>query len=127
MIRADVDDHAWATSGIPQRQLPRVADEAEQAIARRGYSWIVAYLERVMRHPTGNYVSHISVVERAPGYSVEISGVVYDHWIEGTGSRNSPVTRFPGYAAFRRGGQLMEREAGRIAERIIDRWIRRNS
>lgn len=127
MLRARVDDDAWATSGLPQRQLPRIADEIEQTIARRGYAWIVAYLERVMRNPTGHYVSRISVVEQSPGYAVEVGQVVYDHWIEGTGSRNSPVTRFPGYAAFRRGAQLMDREAQRIADRIIDRWIRRNS
>lgn len=127
MISARVDNDAWAASGRPQRQLARVGDDIERTIAERGEQGVRQHLERVMRHPTGHYLSQVHVVRDGPGYAVTDGGVIYGPWLEGVGSRNSPVTRFPGYAAFRRATQLMEREAGRIADRIIDRWIRRNS
>lgn len=127
MITATVDDDAWATSGLPQRQLPRVQSEIERAIAERGANAVHQHLGNVMRHPTGHYLSQVRAVQDGPGWSVTDDNVIYGPWLEGTGSRNSPVTRFPGYRAFRRATQLMNREAQRIADRIVDRWIRRNS
>lgn len=127
MISARVSDDAWATSGLPQRQLPRVSNDVEKAIAERGEQAVEQHLGRVMRNPTGYYLSHVHVVREGPGYAVTDDNVIYGPWLEGVGSRNSPVTRFPGYRAFRRASQLMDREAQRIADRIIGRWIRRNS
>jgi hypothetical protein len=52
---------------------------------------------------------------------VHDDGVIYGPWLEGTGSRNAPVTRFPGYGSFRRASQQLDREIGGIADRILTR------
>ncbi|MGV9803926.1 hypothetical protein ACWDTP_38425, partial [Mycobacterium sp. NPDC003449] len=58
-------------------------------------------------------------------YEVNDGGVVYGPWLEGTGSRNAPVTRFRGYATFRRVKAMIDRRAPGIAQRLLRRYIGR--
>ena len=43
----------------------------------------------------------------------------YGPWLEGVGSRNAPVTRFPGYHALAEAAELAERAAPGIAEEHV--------
>lgn len=52
------------------------------------------------RHPTPFYWTQVHAVPRADYWAVTDGGIVYGHWLEGTGSRNR-TTRFKGYKAFR--------------------------
>ncbi|MCF3101425.1 hypothetical protein IPZ58_07505 [Streptomyces roseoverticillatus] len=92
----------------------KVATYAEDQIQQR--------LREVLQHPTGYYQSRITVDRAGSGYRVSDGGVIYGPWLEGTGSRNSPVTRFPGYATFRRTKALVDRKAPQIAYELLARY-----
>jgi hypothetical protein len=57
------------------------------------------------------------------GTAIVDGDVVYGPWLEGVGSRNSPVTRFAGYHTFRKAGQKLNGEAGVIANVVIKPYI----
>ena len=126
-IRIDVD--------IPQivlfspsratREVDRWIEDIERESAKEAQRIILQHLGRVLRHPTGFYESRIQIHNTAGGWQVDDGGVVYGPWLEGVGSRNSPVTRFKGYAHFRRARQQMPRQVNRIAERIVRQRIGR--
>lgn len=72
---------------------------------------------------TGRYQAAIAakpVTSSPPTVDVNVDGVVYGNWIEGTSSRNQS-TRFKGYRIFRTVMQEIERDAGKI----IDAELRR--
>lgn len=71
-----------------------VAEYAEEQIHNR--------LGQVLQHPTGAYEDRINVRGvNQYAYAVNDDNCIYGPWLEGTGSRNSPVTRFRGYSTFR--------------------------
>lgn len=112
----------WAT-GRAGRALHDYADDAEYQVARRGEQMVHARLRQVLRHPTGYYQSRISVDRTTGGrYMIHDGDVIYGPWLEGTGSRNSPVTRFPGYFTFRRTKALLDRQASQIARELLARY-----
>lgn len=92
----------------------RVATFAEDQVRQR--------LGQVLQHPTGYYQSKITVERSGGGYRVTDQGVVYGPWLEGTGSRNAPVTSFAGYATFRRTKALVDRKASGIAYELLARY-----
>lgn len=95
------------------------ADVAE-ALAEKGEELVLLRLSNVLRHPTGYYESHIDTRPlSATKYEIHDSGVIYGHWLEGTGSRNSPVTIFPGYHTFSIVAEQLKRKRGGIARRIL--------
>lgn len=79
-------------------------------------------LVQVLQHPTGYYESKIQAEPRDIGqWSINDSNVIYGPWLEGIGSRNAPVTRFPGYHTFRR-------VQGRMSQKttaIVQAWVTR--
>lgn len=85
----------------------------ENAVAEEGVTVVRGLLGEVLRHPTGYYAS--KVMWASKGFFSEVIGdsVVYGAWLEGVGSRNSPVTRFAGYFTFRRATTVL---AGRVSE-----------
>ena len=94
----------------------RYGDKVEQMVHER--------LHQVLRHPTGNYESHIQAVRSGDGVEVNDSNSVYGPWLEGVGSRNR-TTRFKGYFTFRLVGQKADREAKPYAEAMIDPYLHR--
>jgi hypothetical protein len=119
-----VNSHArgpW-TDGRAGRNLHAYSDDVEYQVARRGEQMVDQRLRQVLRHPTGYYQSKISVDRAGDRYKVHDGGVIYGPWLEGTGSRNSPVTRFPGYFTFRRTKALLDRQAPQIARELLARY-----
>ncbi|MFF7550942.1 hypothetical protein ACFZCU_46170 [Streptomyces canus] len=111
----------WAT-GRAGRALHDYADDIGYQVAREGERMVQQRLRQVLRHPTGYYQSRISVDRTGDRYRIHDGGVIYGPWLEGTGSRNSPVTRFPGYATFRRTKPLLDRKATQIAADLLARY-----
>lgn len=112
----------WATGRV-RRALHDYSDDVEYQVARRGEQMVDARLRQVLRHPTGYYQSKITVDRTSGGrYMVHDQRVVYGPWLEGTGSRNAPVTVFPGYFTFRRTKALLDRQAPQIARELLARY-----
>lgn len=122
-IRVNATRNGPLADGRFARAASDYADDVQYQVARHGEELVQQRLARVLRHPTGYYQSRISVDRgRGGAYVVSDGGVVYGPWLEGTGSRNSPVTRFPGYSTFRRTKALVDRDANRIARQLLDRY-----
>lgn len=105
--------------------LDDLAEEVTDAVAAQGFRDIHFTLSRVLRNPTGYYQSQIR--DRAVGSAHVLydNRVIYGAWLEGTSSRNSPVTRFPGYFTFRRVAQHLNKKATAIAAPVVERFVRR--
>ena len=72
---------------------------------------------------TGNYRRHLHQWQRELHAFIGDGGVVYGPWLEGTSSRNQ-VSRFKGYASFRRTAQWMQAQVPRLAKKHAV-WIAR--
>lgn len=106
--------------GRAARSVARFVDDARDTIAARGEDLVLAQLGMVLRHPTGYYEGEITTDRVTPDTDrVSDGGVVYGPWLEGVGSRNSPVTRFPGYGHWRRVKQQIADEAPGIAQQLL--------
>lgn len=82
-------------------------------------------LTHVLRHPTGRFQAGVHGEAHGDEGKITDGGIIYGHWLEGTGSRNSPVTRFKGYFTFRRTTQKLDAIAGEVANRIAGPFIGR--
>lgn len=86
---------------------------------------VIAQLDSVLQHQTGFYVSQIRTERMSTeSYRVHDGGVVYGPWLEGTGSRNAPVTRFAGYHSFRVVGNRMAQKSKAISDAWAARAVR---
>jgi hypothetical protein len=75
------------------------------------------------QNPTGNWQRHVHSSTRGL-YDVIDDPVVYNAWLEGTGSRNR-TSRFKGYAMWRRSTQALRRKVPAIARGAIGPFLRR--
>ncbi len=116
-IRVDLDGPLFDARA--RQVMKQYVDDAKQEVADAGEQAVLLQLGRVLRHPTGYYESQIGVKKRGKGLVIHDSKVIYGWWLEGIGSRNSPVTRFPGYFTFRIVGQELHGRAGPIAEMVL--------
>lgn len=106
--------------------MRRYIREMEQEVAEYAHGLVHFHLAASLRNPTGYYQSHVQIRWRRGHPEVSDGGrIVYGPWLEGVGSRNFPETRFRGYATFRRVGQVVQRDAGRIGDRVWQRQIGR--
>lgn len=108
--------------GRLEREIPLAVADVEREVGQSLMDEVVGRLRRSMRRPTGRYVRRIRTDRRTTGTVVTDGGVIYGPWLEGVSRRNR-ASRFKGYAAFRKAAQQAERDAGRAAERIVDRHI----
>lgn len=96
-------------------------DVAEELAEDARFSW-TNKLNLRLRKQTPFYVLHIEKRQIAWNrWKIDDSGIVYGHWLEGTGSRNAPVTIFPGYYSLRDTKAEYGRGPRRriVAERIL--------
>lgn len=95
-------------------------DAADAAMER----WDM-HMHETFRHPTGHYQSNINIAHREQDLVVNDRGVIYGFWLEGIGSRNSPVTRFPGYFNRRRTVQEIEQRVPQICQPAVTHALER--
>lgn len=124
-VHVSVDAHGPVFDGRALIALDDYADAAVDAVAEQGFRDIHFTLERVLKHPTGYYQSQIRDRDLGAAHVLYDNRVIYGPWLEGVGSRNSPVTKFEGYFTFRRVAQHLARKAPAIAERVLPRFLRR--
>ena len=94
-------------------------EEGEQTLLQRGWIDVRTTLNLVLQHQTPFYRTQIMITSNR----ITDNDVIYGPWLEGTGSRNFPSTRFRGYATFRKVAQRLNREAAGVVERAIARRI----
>lgn len=110
--------------GRAPAHVRRAVDDIEHEVARYGKDQVQQRLDVVLKTQTPYYRTRIAVTRAGGDWEVTDQGVVYGPWLEGVGSRNSPVTRFKGYATFRRVAGQVEGNADRIAERVLRPYLR---
>lgn len=103
----------------------RAEDEIAEETAKFALHQVKGNLHVSLQHPSGFYESRVDIYRMQGDPVVSDGGVIYGAWLEGVGSRNSPVTRFRGYASFRRARQATQAAAQRIAMRVLRPYLRR--
>jgi hypothetical protein len=103
-------------------------DAARTDVAEVGYGMMVG-ASNVFRYeaapPTYRWLRGLTLSQE--GAQVVVSDpVVYNHWLEGVGSRNA-TSRFKGYRIWRLTTQQLQSDAHLIAERTLQRFIGRLS
>lgn len=101
------------------------ADASERQLAIIGASMVRTNLNAVLKTQTPYYRMRVEAKQEAPGWKITDQGVIYGFWLEGIGSRNAPVTRFRGYATFRRTTQAIQARAQAIGSDVVARFIGR--
>lgn len=114
--------------GRAQAALVDFIDEAPLEIAREGLLIYLGVYRPQIKKPTP-YYEHLLEAEKVD-YGVahlwDGGECVYGPWLEGVGSRNSPVTSFGGYHSMKKSTPLIQRDAAPIANRLFkDRYERR--
>jgi hypothetical protein len=100
-------------------------NDIEKSVATLGASMVRTELNRVLRTQTPYYRMKVDATPSRPGWKIHDNRVIYGPWLEGVGSRNFPVTRFKGYATFRRMTQRIQERANAMAEGIVARYVGR--
>lgn len=108
--------------GRAARAMQAASDDAREDVAEFAETHVLTLMGLAFRHPTGYYESRVTTTRVSGDTSlVHDQGVVYGPWLEGVGSRNSPVTRFPGYWHWKRTKALVAARGPQIAERAVER------
>ena len=125
-VRVNVNSRGPMANGQAVHVLREYTDRVNYAVANEAENLVRAHLGRSIKKRTPYYETRIGV-ERSSrgGYEVTAHGVIYGRWLEGTSSRNYPVTRFRGYRAFSRARARVQQIAPGIARRILPRFTRR--
>lgn len=110
--------------GRAQLEVSHFLDDSIDLVAARAEENVDVNLATSLRHPTGHYQSNINTRREGLTQVVNDSGVIYGAWLEGVGSRNSPVTRFKGYFSFRRAEQATDARVPEIVRPGLDRLMR---
>lgn len=124
-ITSYIDCHGPLFTGQAEEAVKRFCKDATKAIAQRGADLLRAFPMNKTGRARGTFQSHLQVVQRSAGYAVpgpQITGVVWSPWLEGTSKRNSDTT-FRGYHLFRKTRLQLNKEAGEIAERELQRFL----
>lgn len=107
-----------------------MTEEIRQAIGDFLLDTWVSAMDASFRFNGHVYESTARVVERDGATVVndgwgETNELEYGPWLEGIGSRNSPVTKFPGYHSLRTAAVATERQIPQIAQPIVDEYVER--
>lgn len=107
--------------------MRRLRERILSALSQFAFDHVNATLAQSIRNPTPVYQTLIKIDDRQEDrWGVTDQGrVVYNHWLEGTGSRNFPVTRFRGYHAFSKALAATQTRAKVIALKEVGQFVRR--
>lgn len=108
----------YVTKAYLHKAQDRIANEAERKI----HAFQSLFFRYDSAPPTGFAQRHIVNRDLGSMHMITDSGIVYGAWLEGVGSRNSPVTRFKGYAIFRRTARDVQNRAVDIALPVIKEY-----
>lgn len=112
----------------PRREavIARMRENILKSITGNAFRGVNRILGRKIKNPTPIYQTHIRVDDALKNlWRVTDDGiVVYNHWLEGTGSRNFPVTRFKGYHAFETAGNATSKKAVKLAQSQVAKAVR---
>lgn len=111
--------------GRADAALREFLQDVPYQVGSQGLSYWQENLDSSIRHPTPYYETQVNVAREGDAVVVNDRGVIYGPWLEGVGSRNSPVTRFPGYRALRRAYQELLGKVPEIAERTLAKYVKR--
>jgi len=100
---------------VTQAIVDRVANYALEQVQHN--------LDGSLKNPTPYYETQINVAGYMTDRVVNDRGVVYGPWLERGSSRR--VTRFKGYASFRRAAQVTRSRVRHIAGGVVSQYIRR--
>jgi hypothetical protein len=100
-VTLTVEAHGPLAAGRGIPIIDAYLDRMQQAVAEEGKALVLQQLGWSLKTRTPYYETQIQVESIGGEPAVTDGGVIYGHWLEGTGSRNWPVTRFPGYGSFR--------------------------
>ncbi len=96
---------------------------ATHHIAETAKDHLVGRMAQVFRAPTPYYWTQLRTEPIGGGHRVHDGGMVYGPWLEGTGSRNFPVTRFRGYRSFRVIHGVIDGRAVQLAEEKLPPFL----
>jgi hypothetical protein len=127
MTEIDVHFSGPLFDGRAVDAMRRLAPEAQAKVAEYTEDTWQSFMDASFRHPTGAYQSHVNIARRDKDLVVNDgwpeSQLEYGPWLEGVGSRNSPVTRFPGYFALRRAYVKVSGEIDEVTQPIVDKYV----
>lgn len=114
--------------GRAEEAMRHLVSDVQSEVAKRAEDTWQSYMDASFRTQSPNgYQSHVNIAKRDKDLVVNDgwpeSGLKYGPWLEGVGSRNSPVTRFPGYFALRRAFVQVSGEVGEITKPIVDKYV----
>lgn len=104
----------------------RMVIEINDALADEGVNRVISRLHRVLKNPTGYYVSRIRKERRSVYRGITDGGVIYGGWLEGVSRRNK-TTRFKGYHVFRDVKQGLDRDKVKLAKPMVRNFIQEMS
>ena len=116
--------------GRADQMTDRMVKDIRHTVADYAHDIWSTLMDHSFQHPTGVYQSFAHVVDDDPdtlvndGYGVT-NNLPYGPWLEGIGSRNSPVTRFPGYFSLREASLVTDRATTDLAEPIVNAYVDR--
>lgn len=112
--------HGPISSGQIHKHVRDYEKDVAEALGEESEDTWLGFLDSRLRHQRPYYTTRITKRRVAWNrYLVHDNGVIYGHWLEGTGSRNAPVTIFPGYWSMRDTKAVMRTKRSAIAERIL--------
>lgn len=109
------------SSGAIFHQVDAYEEDVAKELADEGERIVRQSLHATLRMPTGVLESGVGTRALA-GNRYELHSnmhIPYAHWIEGSGSRNDPVTVFPGYHNFEDTEEALEIVKRKIARRVL--------
>lgn len=121
-LKIDVEISGPLFDGRLERGIAQGLEDGLDDVAQLGVNLVRFRLHGVLRAPTGHYESRIQTERAGSDRAVTDGGIIYGPWLEGVSERNR-TTRFKGYATFRRTTAELDRRAGPVVERDIDRRI----
>lgn len=89
-----------------------------EAMAKAADARVEILHRAFFKRPTPYYWTQVHAEARGSVHVVTDGGIVYGPWLEGTGSRNAPVTRFKGYRAARLTAQSL-RNAKAVTDPVV--------
>lgn len=124
-----VEFHGPLFDGRAAEAMRRLAEESQERVAAYAEDTWRAFMDASFRTQSpGGYQSHVNIARRDKNLVVNDgwpeSGLPYGPWLEGIGSRNSPVTKFPGYFALRRTVVKVNGEIGEVTRPVVEKYVR---